>query len=715
MAIIRTSSGPVVVDNWGYMLQGAGGGVLEPAVLAASSFDLIVSDFSRDGTGANRFTPAEVVSIQSGPGGPSVAVAYLSIGEASEFRDHWVPAWTSNGLASGNLTGAAPGWLGPNNPDWPESRKVRYWDSDWQNEIFNAAGTGWLDQIVAQGFDAAYLDIVDAYHFWGAEVGATDQQPGDPATLADAAARMIDFVTALTAHARLANPDFFVIPQNGAFIMDDLGADAARRAAYLDAIGAIGVEDVYFSGGLDENNAFSPDTDRVAILQQDFLANGIPVFAVDYVNTGDGVQSLFDESAADGFIGFAAPSRALDQLALILTGDVGNNRLTSGAGDDTLNGNGGNDTLFAGDGNDSLNGGAGNDSLTGGEGADTLNGGAGHDMLFGGLGADVLSGGAGIDYARYNDADYGNLVASLGDVSRNTGAAAGDTYSGVEGLIMGAGRDRAYGDDGDNYIFGMQGHDMLYGGLGADRLNGGAGFDYARYDDTNYGDLIVSLGTPSRNTGAAAGDTFVGIEGLVLGAGRDRGYGDDGDNYLYGLANHDMLYGGLGGDNLNGGSGFDYARYDEADYGDQRASLANSSINTGVAAAGDRYIDIEGLVMGSGNDSAYGNSARNVIYGLAGNDTLSGGGGRDVLIGGSGNDNFIFRLGYGDDTIRDFEGGVGLGDRLALANLGVATVAEALAKAAQVGADTVFTFDSGDTLTLLGITKADLVDDDFLI
>ncbi|CAN0373921.1 unnamed protein product, partial [Ectocarpus sp. 4 AP-2014] len=181
----------------------------------------------------------------------------------------------------------APAWLGPVNPDWPQSRKVRYWDSDWQDVVFNNGRTGWLDQIVTQGFDGAYLDIVDAFYFWGNAVDAADQLPGDPIDGQDAARRMVEFVVEMTAHAREVNPSFFVIPQNGAFILNDLQfgdnsqpADDELRAAYLDAIAAIGIEDLYYGGDNDENNPLEVDNDKVTVLKDDYLSAGKPVFVV---------------------------------------------------------------------------------------------------------------------------------------------------------------------------------------------------------------------------------------------------------------------------------------------------------------------------------------------------------------------------------------------------------------------------------------------------
>lgn len=292
MVKFKTSTGYVTVDNWGYQLQGSNGHPLNSATLASATHDLIVIDASHDGTDANRFTRDEITRIKDGTGGRSVVVSYISIGEASDFRDYWNTDWTTTGKASGRLTSAAPDWLGPLNPDWPESRKVRYWDQDWQDIMFNDAKTGDVDAIVKAGFDAAYLDIVDAYYFWGVEVAANQYQAGDPKNEKQAAQRMVDFVVEMTAHARETNDDFFVIPQNGAWIIDALGTDAARKAAYLDAIGGIGIEDLYFRGNADENNALRPDEETIAVLKRDFLDKGIPVFVVDYISDAKDRKSV---------------------------------------------------------------------------------------------------------------------------------------------------------------------------------------------------------------------------------------------------------------------------------------------------------------------------------------------------------------------------------------------------------------------------------------
>ncbi len=454
MVKFRTSTGTVTVDNWGYALQGLNGNDARADQLAQATHDLLVIDSSRDGTNAGRFSHDEIARMKDGMGGRSVVVSYISIGEASDFRDYWREEWTTGGDAPDKLTDKAPDWLGPLNPDWPESRKVRYWDPDWQKIIFNDQKTGDLDAIVKAGFDAAYLDIVDGYYFWGEEVADKDREAGDPKNVKQAAQRMVDFIVALTEHARETNPDFFVIPQNGAWIINDLGSDTARKKAYLDAIGGIAVEDVYYGGDADENNRLNPDEETIAILKRDFLKNGKPVFAVDYVNGGTRVAQFNKLALEDGFIPFAAPERDLDRLVGTHDGDPAYIKPTKNA--DTLRGSKLADRIEALSGNDRVDGRDGSDKLYGNGGRDSLSGGAGKDRLYGGDGDDRLSGGTG------NDALSGG--------------------SGDDRLSAGAGKDGLSGGSGADTLIGGGGDDRLSGGSGRDSLSGGSGRDQFVFD-----------------------------------------------------------------------------------------------------------------------------------------------------------------------------------------------------------------------------------------
>ncbi len=296
-----------------------------------------------------------------------------------------------------------------------------------------------------------------------------------------------------------------------------------------------------------------------------------------------------------------------------------------------------------------LAGGQGNDSLFGGAQDDILYGGDGADFLFGGAGGDRLVGGADYDYAGYSSA----VVARMTHLAGNTGEAAGDAYDGIEGLSGSAYNDTLGGDRYGNNLFGRAGHDALLGeeghdalsgedgsdslvgGADGDILDGGAGFDYAEYHTAASG-VVVDLLNAGRNTGDAAGDSYVSIEGLTGSRHKDELVGNHLGNELYGLGGDDTLEGRGGADWLYGGAGHDFASYYQAASG-VRANLSNAAQNSGEAA-GDVYDSIEALSGSQFDDTLTGNGDGNNLYGHEGADRLNGLAGRDYLVGGGGND-----------------------------------------------------------------------------
>jgi Ca2+-binding RTX toxin-like protein len=280
---------------------------------------------------------------------------------------------------------------------------------------------------------------------------------------------------------------------------------------------------------------------------------------------------------------------------------------------------------------DTLNGLAGDDIIVGGRGNDILNGGLGDDLLRGGPGRDRIIGGPGEDWADYRDATTA-VTVSLSNPALNTGEARGDRYSSIERVRGGRFDDNLTGNSRDN---------VLEGVTGADILNGGRGFDFARYKSAPTG-VTASLADPSLNTGHAAGDTYIAIEGLQ---------GSDFADTLIGNDANNVLVGGRGADILNGGGGFDFVRYDVYHTGSRgvTVSLAAPAGNTGTNALGDTYTGIEGVIGTRFSDRLVGDEAGNNLQGQAGHDNLRGNGGSDTIIGGSGNDRI--NGGYGNDFL----------------------------------------------------------------
>jgi cysteinyl-tRNA synthetase len=270
------------VESFHYQLQD-----LDVGAASASPFPLLVTDYSTDGSAAGELSPTQVASLKTG--GRKV-LAYLSIGEAETYRFYWDPAWTDGGPSDPDR----PAWLGTVNPAFRDNIKVRYWDPAWQAIIYGSAGA-YLDRILAQGFDGAYLDIVDAFEFWGLD--GNGERP-------TAEADMRSFVQGLAAYARGVVPDFAVVPQNGTQLLSD--------AAYLAAISGQGAEDTWFIGDRRQRRyqpeAVLPPLDAVK-------AAGKATLLIDYPGAAKRVAEFFDRAEAKGY-GAYNSTRALDQMTI---------------------------------------------------------------------------------------------------------------------------------------------------------------------------------------------------------------------------------------------------------------------------------------------------------------------------------------------------------------------------------------------------------------
>ena len=122
------------------------------ASLAATPYDALVIDLYYDD---EPLTAEEVARLQQKPqGGRRLVLAYLSVGEAADYRSYWQDAWEGNA--------SRPSWIAKANPDWPGSYRVRYWTDEWRHILYGSE-TSYLDQILAAGFDGAFLDVMDAW------------------------------------------------------------------------------------------------------------------------------------------------------------------------------------------------------------------------------------------------------------------------------------------------------------------------------------------------------------------------------------------------------------------------------------------------------------------------------------------------------------------------------------------------------------------------
>ena len=196
-------------------------------------------------------------------------------------------------------------------------------------------------------------------------------------------------------------------------------------------------------------------------------------------------------------------------------------------------------------------------------------------------------------------------------------------------------------------------------------------------------DVLSGTGGHDGIDGLAGNDVIHGMNG------NDVLFGGDGNDSLTGDAGNDGLIGGNGNDNLDGGDG-------------------NDGLAGGVGA------DV--LNGGAGRDALSGGLQSDKLIGGADNDRLDGGGGNDTITGNAGNDIFVFRQNGGGDTITDFAANDFLRlDHGLWAAGGDLTAAQVLSEfAAVVGANTVLTFDNGESITLTGFTALVAADLQFI-
>ncbi len=119
-----------------------------------TDYDILLIDLFYDDT--VELSPEDVAALKTKQsGGSRLVLAYMSIGEAEDYRYYWNVEWET----------APPSWLEEENPDWAGNYKVQYWDPLWQEIIYGQADS-YLTKIVDAGFDGVYLDIIDAFEYF---------------------------------------------------------------------------------------------------------------------------------------------------------------------------------------------------------------------------------------------------------------------------------------------------------------------------------------------------------------------------------------------------------------------------------------------------------------------------------------------------------------------------------------------------------------------
>jgi len=286
------------VTYWAYHIQD----VSRPGAvdaLVASHYDMLVLEPTRtDWSSDDKYFDSKemVTRLKNSKASDGVRrkliIAYIDIGEAEDWRWYWT--WSKDWDCQGDPPADWPDYILACDPDgWAGNYPVAYWDPDWRDIIIYGQNQGShpdrdytsvIDEVIRDGFDGIYLDWVEGYEN-EAVIAAAQAAGKDPAS------EMIAFIQDMRTYAAARNPNFIIIQQNAAALIDG-------HPELLSRIDAIAQEAIWYDGdatddwsdpnGYDWVNDSDLTNYYVGYLNQ-YLNAGLPVFnceyALSYANT----------------------------------------------------------------------------------------------------------------------------------------------------------------------------------------------------------------------------------------------------------------------------------------------------------------------------------------------------------------------------------------------------------------------------------------------
>lgn len=266
------------VKSWGYQLQD-----LDIARAATSPFDLLVIDYTKDGSDETRLTSTEIERMKRKPDGSRrIVLAYVSIGEAESYRPYWDASWKKH----------RPDWLLRENPEWKENYAVCFWHPGWQ-DLMCGRPDAYLDRIQAQGFDGLYLDKCDVFE------DLERHEKKAAAARPDMQRDMVAFVASISRQLKARDPNFLIVMQNAESLVE--------YADLLAAIDGIAKEELIYGIDAPEKKNAADEIAYAKSCLDRAKANGKAVFVVEYLNARDKTAKAVEQIQSWGFVVYIAP------------------------------------------------------------------------------------------------------------------------------------------------------------------------------------------------------------------------------------------------------------------------------------------------------------------------------------------------------------------------------------------------------------------------
>lgn len=544
-----------------------------------------------------------------------------------------------------------------------------------------------------------------------------------------------------------------------------ISGDGAANTLNFATVTLTGIALINGGDGNDTITGSSGDDVIMGSTGADSMIGGSGIDTLSYANAAGGVTVVLTTTTGTG----AGSEAQGDQFSGFenVIGSEWADSLRGNLGDNVIFGGGGNDTIYGRDGGaDTLIGGAGDDILTGStrdnvyrfsgtnEGFDYITDVSGSDTI------EAAANGTVIGLSRFTEIEtitangFSNVILAGGDFD-NSFDLRNVNVIGIHTFDLGDGSDLLWATNLADTIIGGGGHDVMVAtggddlfliglGSGFDDFLGGVGYDEIRATANNVvigvsymvGDIeVISAGgfanVTVRGDGGdnlIAASMLIGITLIDGGAGSDDVRGAAGNDMLTGGAGDDAVYGGDGDDVIlfsgtdagfdivNGGAGNDriQAMMDNTVIGLQSLpgvetitgnGFANVSIRT---TAGNDTLNFSAVTLsgiarieaGAGFDRLTGSTGADVMLGGTQDDVLDGGGGDDMFLVGPGDGFDAITGGSGNDTVQASidNTAIGLGSLAGVEMVSAAGFANVTITAGNVDFSTV---------TLTGITRID--------
>jgi cysteinyl-tRNA synthetase len=308
------------VRFWAYQLQD----LSEPGavdVLVESHYDLLVLEPTRtDWSSDDRLfdTKDMVARLKASSASDDLRrkmiLAYIDIGEAEDWRWYWT--WSTDWDCRGEPPSDWPSYILVCDPDgWGGNYPAAYWDPAWKDIVIYGEFTSShpdrdyhsaIDEAIGDGFDGVYLDWVEGYE--DEAVMAAAQAAG-----VDPAAEMIAFIGEMRDYAVTRAPEFLIVQQNAAELLDG-------RPELLDEIDAIAQEAIWYDGDAtddwqDPDGYDWPHDPGLTSYYLEYLGPymdaGLPVFNCEYAL--DFADGAYNNAYGHGFVPYVT-RRSLSRL-----------------------------------------------------------------------------------------------------------------------------------------------------------------------------------------------------------------------------------------------------------------------------------------------------------------------------------------------------------------------------------------------------------------